>query len=153
MNMDGHPPFPCNVGKTTSNVLVPSFHLISQLVHGCSSTQKKLSYGIWYIPIQTGWRCQTHTKQIYLSVGIINPTYICLYIFHKQWVITNHHHNYHEQLYNMFWHHLLVVENRNFWCWNFRMIPGLWEPHHLRRSFLPGKTVPIAGDSPWILMN
>jgi hypothetical protein len=53
----------------------------------------------------------------------------------------------------MFWHHLLVVENRNFWCWNFRMIPGLWEPHHLRRSFLPGKTVPIAGDSPWILMN
>ena len=68
----------------------------------------------------------------YNLVGGVKPTrnkYICqlgsstqhiyIFFFHKQWVITNHHHDYPEQLHNMFWHHLFVVENRHFWCWNW----------------------------------
>ena len=70
--------------------------------------KKSYHMGSDTFPIQTAWRCQTHTKQMYLSVGIINPTYICLYMFHKQWVITNHHHDYHH-------HNYIICFDTIFW--------------------------------------
>ena len=156
MNMDGHPPFPCNVGKTTSNVLVPSFHLISQLVHGCSSTQKKLSYGIWYIP-HTNCLAVSNPHETNVFVSWDHQPNIYMFIYVSQ---TMSHHQPSSwlpssQLYNMFWHHLLVVENRPIFgaeisgrsqaCGSLTIFGVPFCLEFFRAVF--------AGDSPRILMN